>query len=785
MTDQHENGCTHVLKPKDPPDLLLSLCHNAPVSTQTSRPKPSKGKLADASALMPAAGMRHLILDLVSFRLDFVTSGEAQALNKVVRRRPDSITAAISPDVSPLLNCSSARHDLEIAESSDGDLMPIDRSARSSFSDLFDKKLSMSLRDSFQDELNSQSILSTMEAVESKRLPTGSCLDSFPSSRALVDAVFRLSITDKPGRIGASVTVNDVEPLTRLADFAPSVFTPGYAQAMADNASYFEVIAGAVTSGLLVAEAPDLRQKKSELLERGRRTNTHAVRVDDKSLVREAVKASTWRAFAYCLRDPGSSRRLKPLERTASDLYESNGNDNFEAMLNEDLAHAQPDNGDYDLAVRSEDFCEDVLDFDEDESDPESCLFEDEVCLSPLSHLSDQDMLSFEESQFRPQPQLQMLRRLTDSFHGLRCANSHSPRIKDTPSKQHLITPRSSDLIKHPRESIDTLSKGTTTNHSFSRTSITDPESDIEMLDSTIHINSNTKAPSPSPSPAKIRTFMSLESRKSELPLDCSPNSPDSSILDPAINAAMNDHFPPLSLAQPSQSFDTNQITTPHLTPIPTSHSLFFEAEQQEDPSDLLAPASSSSFFFSSSNNATNRDLDLLHAEVYGSLPAGARAGAGARRSFFTTDRTSDTDGEKGDRHDTMTMLMLDDDDDGSADPDPDPAVGCGSRATFRDGVRNEEGEMTAAAAAEEEDEDEEEEEGLLLLLNENQNVDDSREQWRCRDRDRDAGIQVQARVRVGVGGYDANEKVTAGGGHGECESEMDMDVDMDADMLL
>lgn len=85
----------------------------------------------------------------------------------------------------------------------------------------------------------------------------------------LLDAALRLSICDSPRRLSNLIEVTATESFQRLAELAPTLFSPGYMEAVASRAPFLPTLSHALSSvGMHHARNADLRVKCAELARR-------------------------------------------------------------------------------------------------------------------------------------------------------------------------------------------------------------------------------------------------------------------------------------------------------------------------------------------------------------------------------------------------------------------------------------------------------------------------------------------------------------------------------------
>lgn len=528
------------------PDLILSVSRCTNLSRKDFLFEPPQDRSADLSALKSACHVRHIQLSSVSVSLNFLLPNPVPPFPTTELPQSDHLAIAdvLFPKDDLLLDSVALDHGLEVKKythDDEGDCMLIARTPRSSFSDLFGTQLSPSSSDLFRDLQSSQSSETSSGTAESAHATQGSCLADFPSSRSLVDAAFRHSIIAKPKRLSTDIVVNDSGMVMRLADLAPSIFNPRYAQTMTEHIPYIDVIASSMATGLSLTEAPDLKARYDRLLEYDHHITTRPDCTDNKAYVKEAIKAGIWNAFAYCLRDPESARLLKPLDCQAPNPYDSDESEYFEALSARTFVGGVCDDT-KDLLTDYEDLLyEDDPDSDEDESDVESCLFEAGVNRSLCSRLSNQDCLNLQRPYSGYSLQPEETPDLMEPSYGQNSTNKHS---QDTAG---------SNLINCSRESAATEQYTYHAHTDMLKPSKTAHESELEMLEPVGHTTSHCSATKANDNPATLINTP----HKPGSPSACEPpNSSQSNMLEPAISMP-NDHPRPTEDAQRSPETST------------------------------------------------------------------------------------------------------------------------------------------------------------------------------------------------------------------------------------
>lgn len=214
------------------------------------------------------------------------------------------------------------------------------------------------------------------------------------SINSLVDACFRNLICLKPIRTAPGITTETSDLEVRLADIAPSIFSPGYAGKVAARAPLVPTIARFLTSFLSKGSNPSISAEKDLLLQQfsGIQCAEHldglAGEEDEEIRLKEVVKKHVWTTMTNGLRDPGASRRLRPLQPflrpdavQPGHLLDLEDVACEEAESGKMFSNGMPEDdhgtgGGPKIDAASSD--DEILDFDEDdeENDDESSLFE-------------------------------------------------------------------------------------------------------------------------------------------------------------------------------------------------------------------------------------------------------------------------------------------------------------------------------------------------------------------------------------------------------------------------
>jgi hypothetical protein len=137
---------------------------------------------------------------------------------------------------------------------------------------------------------------------------------------SLVDGAFRNLICAKPIRVAPGIRTETSNLGARLADVVPSVFSPGYAGSVAVRAPFVPTIARFLTSFLRKGRSSSVSAEKDHLIRQSldmqladSLNRTHEGE-DEEIKLKEVVKKHLWMTMTNLLRDPQTSRRLKPLQ---------------------------------------------------------------------------------------------------------------------------------------------------------------------------------------------------------------------------------------------------------------------------------------------------------------------------------------------------------------------------------------------------------------------------------------------------------------------------------------
>ena len=151
---------------------------------------------------------------------------------------------------------------------------------------------------------------------------------------SLADTALRNMICDKPIRTAAGIKTIFAPSFVRLADLAPSIFSPGYSQDLVQRAPYIPAIARFLSSFLVLTNSPhrvDTRHHPLRHFPNATRqaSDPQSCGLAEDEKLKEDLKANLWKTMVTNLRNKDSARRLKPLqtldfESTAPADYTSN-----------------------------------------------------------------------------------------------------------------------------------------------------------------------------------------------------------------------------------------------------------------------------------------------------------------------------------------------------------------------------------------------------------------------------------------------------------------------------
>ncbi|KAF2100667.1 hypothetical protein NA57DRAFT_74266 [Rhizodiscina lignyota] len=148
----------------------------------------------------------------------------------------------------------------------------------------------------------------------------------------LIDAALRLTMCERPNKLPQGVKVKQCSISPRLADLAPSLWSPGYLAATAQRSVFIPTISHALSHSLYKnARSSSLRQKLGALAE----SSGPAKFGPSPEAVQKAAAARMWQLMQHQVFDPKAARRLKPIQMR---------DQAFSDQLNDDLL-INPDEG--------------------------------------------------------------------------------------------------------------------------------------------------------------------------------------------------------------------------------------------------------------------------------------------------------------------------------------------------------------------------------------------------------------------------------------------------------
>lgn len=172
------------------------------------------------------------------------------------------------------------------------------------------------------------SIIKSLDWGTSAQQPFSTEHHHFEYLLTLVDAALRNLICQKPIRIAAGIQSDIDADHPRLVDICPSLFSPGYSNAISERVRLLPVIARSLS---LVANGDDAAHHTQNLqaivaksclattLVDSVAGNTTIISLNDYN---RAIQCRLWTTMAQGLRDPEPARRLKPLKAFDSEPTE-------------------------------------------------------------------------------------------------------------------------------------------------------------------------------------------------------------------------------------------------------------------------------------------------------------------------------------------------------------------------------------------------------------------------------------------------------------------------------
>lgn len=128
----------------------------------------------------------------------------------------------------------------------------------------------------------------------------------------LIDAGLRLTICERPSKLPKGIKSRKPDFSVRLADLAPSLFSPGYMSAVAQRAVFIPTIGHALSHSLYEnARSPTLKRKLEELAKASRILENHEQSGLNSEAVQKVAGAKLWQLLQRQVFDPKAARRLK------------------------------------------------------------------------------------------------------------------------------------------------------------------------------------------------------------------------------------------------------------------------------------------------------------------------------------------------------------------------------------------------------------------------------------------------------------------------------------------
>lgn len=143
------------------------------------------------------------------------------------------------------------------------------------------------------------------------------------SMEALIDGALRTFICTKPIATAPGLRAETSTLEARLSDIAPSVFTPGYATAVAARTPLVPTVARLLTSFMQKSRSSVVTTKKAKLIQQfsslvpAENLEQADQSLDEVMKLKEVVKRDLWMTMTNKLRRPESARRLRPLQLIA------------------------------------------------------------------------------------------------------------------------------------------------------------------------------------------------------------------------------------------------------------------------------------------------------------------------------------------------------------------------------------------------------------------------------------------------------------------------------------
>jgi len=194
-------------------------------------------------------------------------------------------------------------------------------SSEETFSDMFISSSGDCSDDTRSFAFSSQGSIALRSEKAPASSPSSSSSDSHHASmNMLLDRAFRSLICPRPMRTAAGIKLEKCSLGARLTDLAPSIFSPGYNEAVAARMALVPTLARFLTSFLQKSTSPSASEKKDRLIRQCLgMTSAESDQVVDPSRneetkLKEVVQTHLWMTMTNGLRDSKPARRLKPLQ---------------------------------------------------------------------------------------------------------------------------------------------------------------------------------------------------------------------------------------------------------------------------------------------------------------------------------------------------------------------------------------------------------------------------------------------------------------------------------------
>ena len=139
---------------------------------------------------------------------------------------------------------------------------------------------------------------------------------------SFIDAILRSAITKKPLRMVTSLTLEAENLRMHLSELFPTIFNPGYLQAIASHAQQISSLSSCVADVMEVCDIPLLRSHKEKLAAQGQQIHHEINNSDDsaqplKEYLRMALKLNFWKLLKRRLYRSEPSRKLPRISPNA------------------------------------------------------------------------------------------------------------------------------------------------------------------------------------------------------------------------------------------------------------------------------------------------------------------------------------------------------------------------------------------------------------------------------------------------------------------------------------